>query len=52
MVLAQKEFVQSPPPDIHNDIFFPFANEVRTLVEQLVDAINLILIQLEHCPHT
>lgn len=50
VVLAQKEVVQSPPPDIHNDTFSPFTNEVRTLSEQLVDVVDLISVQLEHCP--
>lgn len=40
----------TPPPDIHNDIFSPSANEVRTLSEILVDVVDLIPIQLEHCP--
>lgn len=51
-VLAQNKVIQSLPLDIHNDIFAPSANEIRTLVEELVDAVNQTPIQLEHCPLT
>lgn len=50
VVLTQKEVVQSPPPDIHNDIFSPSTNEIMTLTEELVDVVDPIPIQLEHSP--